>query len=196
MEWVTTNFLEQWDSPRRNEAATQLTARFTPIVVRYGRSHGLPHEIAEDAAQDTMMAFMKALQAGKYDRDKGRLRDWILGIANHKIKTHLKHLSRERRVGRTRPTGFWNGIPDERAAKHTWNTVIREMAMAWCLDQTRKDFQSRPKRFAAFELCFRSDMSYEEVGKKLGMSSGAVRVAKHRVLSHMRKLMKQLDEYI
>jgi RNA polymerase sigma factor (sigma-70 family) len=196
MEWVTTNFLQQWDSSHRNEAGQQLTARFTPAVVAYGRSLGLPHEIAEDAAQDTMLAFTEALQVGRYDKNKGRMRDWILGIARNKIKTHLKSLSRQQRLGQISPTGFWEGVSDEKAARHTWNTEIRKMQISWCLEQTRRDFKSRPKTYDAFELWFYSDMSLEEVAKELGTSSEAVRVAKHRVLSHMRELMKQLEESI
>jgi len=196
MVWITANFLEQWELPHHNAAAKQLTTHFTPIVVAYGQSYGLPHDVAEDAAQDTMVAFLKALEAKKYDHSKGRMRDLILGIAKYKIKTHLASLLRQRRVGKGVATDIWSTIPDEKAARHTWNTEIRKMEMKWCIEQARRDFKSRPKTFKAFELCFRPDMDTAKVAEELRMSIEAVRVCKHRVLKHIRELIKQLNEYI
>lgn len=192
MEWCTTRFLQQWDSSCRNEAATQLTKHFMPMLVRYGQARGLPYESAEDAAQDTIATLVEILP--RYDGERGRLRDWIRGIANNKINTHLGRLYRERGRGCRLRTGFWESIPDEKATRHSWNTEIQKMKIALCLGRTRRDFKSRPKTLKAFELCFRPDMDTAAVANELGMSVDAVRVAKHRVLHHVRKLMEQFDE--
>jgi hypothetical protein len=74
----------------------QFVERYRPPILRFARRRGLTGDDAEDAAQQSLVAFAQAYQEGRYDREKGRLRSWLFGIARNQIrKTRRESHSRE-----------------------------------------------------------------------------------------------------
>ncbi len=89
--------------------------RYTPMLKRYFRKSNCSEHIATDLAQDTIQKVAEGLCQGRFERDKGRLRDWIGGIARNVLYNH-------RRKGRPMTgadglrTGFWESREDPAAA--------------------------------------------------------------------------------
>jgi RNA polymerase sigma factor (sigma-70 family) len=69
--------------------------RFRPMLVRWFRRVGLAAADADDVAQDVLLAFANAYRDGKYDRERGRLRAWLFGIARTMLRGF--HRRRQRR---------------------------------------------------------------------------------------------------
>ena len=195
MEWSTTQILDVWYSSHREDACLRIVKRFSPAIVKFGCDLGLRREDAEDVAQETMLELNMALKTRRYQRPKGRLRDYIYGIARNTITEHLKRLyAKDNRAGSRKDTEFWESVPDKKATRHTWNTDVQKMIMEWCLEKARREFG--PDRFRIFELHGVKRMTAEEVGAELGMSAGAVRVTKHRIAARIRELLALLDKQI
>jgi RNA polymerase sigma-70 factor, ECF subfamily len=57
-------------------------------------SVGKDHSVAEDITQET---FLSALKAADRFAGKSNLYTWLVGIANHKIADHFRHLVNERK---------------------------------------------------------------------------------------------------
>jgi len=194
MQWITTTqILEDLKSSNDALAWNSFRDHFYPVVVNFAKRLGLSSTYAEDAAQETMLSFLKAFRDGRYNREKGRLGSWVFGVARRVILNFRKRLPREYVVA-DNPTGtsFWDMIADEGAVKHTWETEWQRMVLEKCLQQVRREFDS--KVFKAFELYALSERSVAEVGHTLGVSQNAIYIAKSRVLSRLRQLLTAFEE--
>ena len=60
------------------------------------RRIGLLPADAEDCVQETIGVFLSQYSKGQYDRQKGRLRDWLCGILSHKARDAQRRHARER----------------------------------------------------------------------------------------------------
>ena len=96
---TTTALLEALLDPADDEVWQDFDRRYRPILIAFAQRLGLPDE---DAAQDTLTRFVRSYREGKYDRDRGRLRSWIIGIARHCIyDIHQHRATNPKRGGNT-----------------------------------------------------------------------------------------------
>ena len=133
--WVTTTMLleelEAADDDRRGW--DQFCSHFQPVVRSFARRLGMSMNDAEDAAQETMLAFLKAFRGGKYDRNKGSLSNWLFGIARRVILNLRGRQPLEKLVAdRTTGTSFWDIIEDDQSIQQTWEAEWRQMVLKRC----------------------------------------------------------------
>ncbi|UCC30811.1 MAG: sigma-70 family RNA polymerase sigma factor [Phycisphaerales bacterium] len=171
----------------------QFDHRYRPVLVMTARRLGLSQEDAEDAAQETLAAFAAGHRAGRYDRAKGRLRNWLLGIARHKIQD--VHRSRGKRemleADRRETSGFLDKISDEQVDT-TYETEWRRALLRECLNEVRHHVEH--KTLEAFELFGLKQWPVSAVAARLGMSEESVYQSKSRVLKHICRLREELEE--
>jgi RNA polymerase sigma factor (sigma-70 family) len=193
MEWVTTTqVLEELQSSNDAPAWRRFCDHFHIVVVNFAKQMGLSMTDAEDAAQETMLTFVKAFRDGKYKREKGHLSDWLFGIARNVILNFRRRLPSEQLVAdKTTGTSFLDQIQDDHSIKLSWEIEWRHMVLTRCFEQARKEFD--PKVFKAFELYAMTQTSADKVAKQLEMSRNAVYIAKCRVLSRLRELERQFE---
>lgn len=185
--------LERLKDPDDSTIWRQFVERYQPMIIRSARRFGLGAEDAQDAAQHTLLAFFTAYRDGKYDREKGRLRHWLFGIARHWILNVFEKQCRKE-VGisaQTDQTGFFARIPDDNRLEEIWEHEWREATLQQCLAQVRQEFDA--KTFRAFELFAHDGLPARQVAEQLGMTSNAVFIAKHRILKRIRELLPQLE---
>ena len=92
---------------------------------------------------------------------------------------------------KTTGTSFWDLVEDDRDVERSWETEWRQMVLARCMEQVRKEFDT--KVLEAFELYAIKGMPVEQVAERLGMSRNAVYIAKSRVLSRLRQLTQEFE---
>jgi len=194
MEWVTTTqVLEDLKTPDNDELAWQgFCEHFQPVVVNFARKLGLSATDAEDAAQEAIVAFLKAFRDGKYEREKGRLSNWLFGVAKRVILNFRAGQPLERLIAdKTTATSFWDLIQDDQNVQHSWETEWKRMVLTKCLEQAGRELDQ--KVFEAFKLYALSEMPVDKVAQQLSMSKNAVYIAKSRVLSKLRQLKQQFE---
>lgn len=181
---------------RNNDANVWRTYvdRYRPLLLGYARKLGLSDHDADDVAQQTLAAFCKAYQDGKYDRERGRLRVWLFAIARNQIITwHRRKRGREVQVaGEPDRTGFFESLDDENRMEQQWDQEWREAVMQQCLAEIRLEVE--PRTFEAFELFAAKGLPAEKVAEQLGMTATAVFGAKRRILRRVRELLPQIEE--
>lgn len=190
---TTTFLLERLKDPDDQAVWRAFTERYRPMIVRTARRTGLNQEDAQDAAQMALMAFFTAYRDGKYDREKGRLRHWLFGIARHWILNTFDKRQR-RQVDVSNPsdqTDFFTRQPADDQMEQVWEQEWREAALRHCLRQVRTEFD--PKTFRAFELFAQNGLPARKVAEQLSMTSNAVFIAKHRILKRIRELLPQME---
>lgn len=188
MRWITTTQLLQELGEREEAPAWEsLCHHFQPVIVHFCLNLGLSYDQAQDVTQETLVAFLKAFRAGKYQRDKGRLSTWIFGIARMTVRHHWG----KQREGANKASPLAETIPDDGLLKQTWETQWQRVLLARCLARVQQE--TDPAVYEAFRLYALEDQSPDEVARHLDISRNAVYIAKSRVLSRMRELVDELD---
>lgn len=188
---TSTALLEGLRDPENAAAWGAWVERYRPLVVRTARRAGFGAEEAEDVAQSTLLAFSQAYREGRYDRERGRLRTWLYGIALNKVR----EARRRRRVRTPADTAAAAALGELRAPEELeaiWEAEWRDAVLRQCMEEVRREVEART--FRAFELVAREGRDPAEVGAELGLSRDAVYAAKRRVLRRVRELAPAVEE--
>src|ERR1043165_5235912 len=140
---LTSSVLLEGLKDSRNDAAwQQYIGRYRPLITQYAVRLGLAPADAEDAAQQALIEFCTAYQAGKYDPQRGRLRDWLFGIVRNQVLN-----LRRRRAARgevqmaASGTNFFEQVQDDDHWAALWDEEWRSAVMQQCLTQVRAEVQ-------------------------------------------------------
>ena len=192
MTWITTaTVLQQLRDFENRSAWDSFAERFRRPVVSFAKSMGLKQADAEDAAQETLLAFAEAYRRGQYDPSKGRLSRFLFGIAYRQSLKARRVAGGGAADGANVESGFWSQVPDEQTATGIWDTEWEKTLLDRCLVQVRQEFE--PQTFAAFDLVVRSERSADDVARELGVPIKSVYNAKHRILKRIRELRADLE---
>jgi RNA polymerase sigma-70 factor (ECF subfamily) len=159
-----------------NEAPDRLLAAARPLVVRYCRARLDPGS-ADDVAQDVCVALFKAMPRRPPERP---FPNFVCGIARHKVEAARKAAARQ-----------WDEpvaeLPEESDATldPEYHALRRELG-----ERMAKLLQVLPeKQREIVVLRVAVGLSAEETAELVGSTPGAVRVAQHRALSQLRKVV-------
>ncbi len=168
--------------------------RYRPMIEKYAYRFGVTGADAQDAAQQTLIAFATSYQQGKYQRDRGRLRVWLFGIARNQIlNTRKKRAHREVQVaGANDETDFFAQQGDEDQLEAIWEQEWRDAVLRQCLEEVRQEFDA--KSIEAFELFAWRGWPAQKVADHLDLTANAVFIVKHRVLKRIRELLPKMEE--
>jgi RNA polymerase sigma-70 factor, ECF subfamily len=185
---TTTALLHTLRTSDDGEVWDHFVARYTPILRAIARRLGLSEEDASDVAQQTLLQFVGGIRAGNYDRSRGRLRSWIVSIAENRSRDIQRH-------ARGRASG---GLPldaesDRMATLESWweeEERAHIAAAAW--DELRAGERNDDKGVQVFELVALRDVPPLEASRQLGMTVGAVYAAKYRIASRLKEVIERL----
>lgn len=181
---TTTRLLDALRETGNEPAWVHLDARYRSVIIGLARRMGLGNADAEEVAQQTLAEFVRAYREGRYDRAKGRLSSWILGIAHHTI-SHLMRAAR--RIGPGLPE-----IADEAALRTIWIDERDRAILARALAMLRDEDTLDDRTLLAFDLVALRGVPVAEAAAQSGMSESQVYVAKSRVAKRLRALIEDL----
>ncbi len=164
---------------------------YQPLIYRVARHRGLQHSDAEDLSQEVMTRVNQAI--GKFDPLRsGSFRGWLFTITRNLVVNHLKrNLSKHPLVTNSledilRQTPDKN---DETAAAFSFEHQRQLFYMAAEIIRTRVSTDT----WSAFWLTAVEQEPIHEVAQKVNMTSGAIRMAKCRVLAQIRSQVAKLS---
>ncbi len=150
-----------------------------PVILRYCRAR-LSYQVADDVAQEVCLALMSARQGRPGCFTTGRtVTAYAFGIAQHKVADAMRAS-----VRLAVPVPELPDLPDGRPGPE------ETMLARWEGEQVRRALAQLPslqRRLLLLRVV--SGLTASETGALLGMSAEAVRVAQHRALARMRKLL-------
>ena len=175
----------------RDEAVwEEFDRRYRPIVLGVARRVGLPDQDAADVAQDTIIRFVKAYREGKYDRSRGRLRSWIVGIARFRIADAYKDKARR---DAWRGESYIDALPGEREFEDLWQTERRRTILREALERLPEVTRTDAKTIEAFKLLTHARIPAADVAAQLEMTLDDVYQAKNRVTQRLRGITRELE---
>jgi len=117
---TTTRLLDALRDKSNEPIWGQFDARYRPVLAGLARRLGLRDTDADEVAQQSLVEFMCAYREGRYDRSKGRLSSWLLGIAHH---TALKFLRGQRHPLHAGEDVALPALPEEQALRECGMSV-------------------------------------------------------------------------
>jgi RNA polymerase sigma-70 factor (ECF subfamily) len=162
---------------------------YAPLVYRLARRRGLQDADAADLTQDVLQAVNRAAPRLDYDPERGAFRSWLFTVARNKLQTFLaRRRRRERFSGPEVLEGLAAPDPAEEAI---WEQEYQQRLFDWAAERVRGDFQ--PTTWRAFWLTAIENRPPAEAARELGVSVGAVYIAKSRVLARLREQIQQVQ---
>ena len=181
---TTTRLLDALHDTRNEPAWAHLDARYRPVIIGLARRLGLNTTEAEEVAQQALAEFVRAYREGRYDRGKGRLSSWILGIAHHTI-LHFLRASRSAEP-------VVSDVADERALRTIWTDERDRAILVRALAMLRDEDALDDRTLLAFDLVALRGVPVAEAAAQSQMSTNQVYVAKSRVVKRLRALVEEL----
>jgi RNA polymerase sigma-70 factor (ECF subfamily) len=171
---------------RDSDAWREFVELYAPLVYRYGRCHRLQDADAADLTQDVLRAVSVALQRQDYHKEGGSFRGWLFTLAHHKL---CDLLTRQRRQAEGSGDSGTQELLAQLPApeEDLWNQQYEQRLLAWAAEKARPEFTEAT--WQAFWLTAVEGQSATQVAQGLGLSVGAVYIAKSRVQARLKKLV-------
>ena len=177
--------------PRDREAWGQFVEIYAPLVHAMARRRGLQDADACDLTQEVLRSVSGAVGRLDYDRRKGTFRGWLFTVTRNALNTFLEA---QRRVPRGSGDPAVQGWLEEQAGtvddSAVWDREYQERLLACAADQVRPSFEDAT--WEAFWQTAVEGKPGKEVAAHLGMTVGAVYIAKSRVLSRIKEHVARL----
>jgi RNA polymerase sigma-70 factor (ECF subfamily) len=181
-------------NPDDDAAWAEFVEVYEPLIYRLARNKGLQDSDAQDLCQEVFRAVAGAVERWDPDPAKGRFRAWLFRIARNLV---LKALAAQRRQptgsGSTSVQDLLEAQPaaDPRAAAE-FAAEFRRRAFRWAAEQVQDEFTA--STWQAFWRTGVENQPVAQVARELGLTPGAVYVARSRVLARLRDRVEQLTE--
>jgi RNA polymerase sigma-70 factor (ECF subfamily) len=174
------------------DAWVQFVEVYAPLVYKFVRRRGLQDADAADLTQDVLRAVAGARQRLRYDPDRGTFRSWLFTVARNKLATFLARQQRRRNRDCTGDPQEWldRQPAPEQDEVALWEQEYEQRLFDWAAEQVRDQFQSGT--WQAFWLTAVEGQGAKDAAAQLGVSVGAVYIAKSRVLARLRQLIDDI----
>jgi RNA polymerase sigma-70 factor (ECF subfamily) len=180
---------------RGNDPAAwdRLLLLYGPLVWHWCRRLDLPEQEIADVFQEVFQAVDAHLNSFHRDRPADTFRGWLRTIATNKARDFFRRQQRQpQAAGGSAARAWWAAVPDMAADCEAFGKDEREEHQLFrrALELIQDEFEERTWR--AFWGVVVDGRTPQDVAEELGMSAGAVRVAKCRVLQRLRSELGDL----
>jgi RNA polymerase sigma-70 factor (ECF subfamily) len=168
---------------------------YEPLITRLARRHGLQEADADDLTQDVLRTVARAIENWDPDPERGSFRAWLFRITRNLIINLMA--ARRRRTasygtGDTDIVALLEAQPAPQGDDSAlFDTEYRRRVFAMAAERIRGSFHETT--WQAFWRTGVEGQDVSTVAASLGMTSGAVYVARSRVMARLRLEIEQID---
>ena len=173
------------------DAWRQFVQLYAPLVYRYARLHQLQDADAADLTQEVLRSVHGGIGRLEYTPQLGSFRGWLFTLAHHRLCDFLTRRQRQAQAsGGTTADELLHEIPAPQ--EEAWNREYEQRLFAWAAEQARGEFKE--KTWQAFWRTTVEGLAAGQVAKSLGISVGAVYIAKSRVQARLKQIVQQVED--
>jgi RNA polymerase sigma-70 factor (ECF subfamily) len=187
------SLLARLGDPKDRAAWQEFVELYASLVYGFVRQRGLQDADAADLTQEVLLAVAQAMGRWQYDRAQGTFRGWLYGITRHKLARFLRRRgaqfvasgdsSARRRLDQQPNPG---PTPED-----AWEQEYRQQLFRLAAGRVRDDFA--PTTWQAFWRTAVEGKNSATVAAELGLSVGAIYVARSRVLARLVEAVRDLE---
>jgi RNA polymerase sigma-70 factor (ECF subfamily) len=182
---TSASLLQRLRQPGQEQAWTRFVQLYTPLLYCWARRLGLDEPDAADLVQDVLTLLVRKLPEFTYDRSKS-FRAWLRTVTLN----HWRNRCRRAELPRASGHPDLDNLADNDATDAVAETEYRQWLVGRALELMQTEFQ--PTTWKACWECVVVGRPAAEVAAELGISVGAVYMAKSRVLSRLREELTDL----
>lgn len=187
------SLLVRLKAPRDERAWAEFVETYEPLIHRLARAKGLQRADADDLAQDVFRAVAAAIEQWNADPARGSFRAWLSRVARNLIVNLL--VARGRRTagvgtGGTEMLELLEAIPSKAADAALFDVEYRRQIFAIASQRARVHVHETT--WKAFWLTGVEGRDVAEVAAELGMSPGALYVARSRVIARLKREIESI----
>jgi RNA polymerase sigma-70 factor (ECF subfamily) len=174
------SLLERLRRPAEHAAWARFVRLYTPLLFYWARRSGCPEADAADLVQEVFALLVRKLPEFSYDPARG-FRPWLRTVAHN----CWRNLHRRARLPLAADAPDLDELAAPEPADPFWETEYRRHLVRRALELMQAEFQANT--WKACWLCVVAGRPPAAVAAELGMSVGAVYMARSRVLSRLRR---------
>ena len=166
---------------------------YAPIIYGFARKRGLQDADAADLMQEVLRSVSLAAKRLEYDPARGSFRGWLFTVTRNKVFNFLE--SRSRRVlgsGDSRVQQRLEQQADsDGALSAEWEANYQRTMANQAMERVKGEFQAAT--WNAFIQTAVEGRTPAQVASRVGLSVGAVYVAKSRVIARLRQEIERMQ---
>jgi RNA polymerase sigma-70 factor (ECF subfamily) len=179
--------------PRDSRAWEEFVAIYAPLIERLARARGFQQADAADLAQEVFRSVAGAIDRYDPDPARGSFRGWLFRIArNLMINLLAARRIRPQATGDSDVRGLLERVPAPDSAETIlFDAEYRRGLFQWAAEQVRGEF--RESTWNAFWLTAVEGQDPSAAAGSLGVSVGAVYIARSRVMARLRAVIEAVE---
>jgi len=178
--------------PGDAEAWHQFVELYAPVIHGFFRKRGLQDADAADLTQAVLQTVLVEAGRLKYDPARGSFRSWLFTIARNEHYDFIARRKRHPGAGDdASPSERIDDIPAREEEAVQWEQEYEQRIYAVAAEKVCRCVDD--PTWEAFRLTAVEGKSGMETADALGMSVGAVYVAKSRVLARLRREVERIE---
>jgi len=182
------SLIDRVRDPGDAAAWAEFAGLYAPLVHRAARRAGLQEADADDLTQDVLRSVAGAIGGLELRPGAGGFRRWLYTVTRNRLADFYKSARRrDRGAGDTAALEQLAEVPAP-ADEADWDQEYERRVLGWAADRVRGEF--RDTTWRAFWLTAVDGRPGPEVARELGLSLGAVHVARSRVLCRLKAVVR------
>ncbi len=166
---------------------------YAPLVYGFARKKGLQDADAADIAQEVLTSVAQQMPQWQYAPERGSFRGWLFTIARNRVKNWQAGAGRRMDgTGGDDNLAAMNAQPDPAPEAADWDAEYARHVFHWAAAIVRQ--QVAEQTWKAFEITAVEGRSASDAASTLGMTIGAVYLARSRVMSRLRELVQEIGD--
>ena len=179
--------------PQDAIAWSQFVAIYQPVVYRLSRRRGLQHADADDLCQQVFFSVSKAVGNWQPHKDGPRFRNWLNRVTRNAILNAMSRAKPDRATGDSDAQELLLELPDSENITTAFLNESRMEAFRWAAKQIQSEFSSTT--WAMFHETSIAGRSIAEVAIAMSKSSGAVYIARCRVMQRIKEKVNEVSDF-
>lgn len=177
----------------RDELAwNEFTRLYTPLIYRFARQWGLQDADASLVTQDVLVTVARTIHRFEYNRNNGTFRGWLKVVTRSRLSDFVQAQNRHvQGSGDTAMLHVMEAQADD-SQPDLWEREFRRCLFEWAVDRIQCEFEE-----STWQAFWRTSVDGREpkvVADELGLSVGAVYIARSRVMARLRHEVHEAEE--
>lgn len=165
---------------------------YGPVIYGFARKRSLQDADAADLVQDVLRSVSSAIGRLEYDRNQGTFRGWLFTVTRNKVFNFLSARKiRPQAAGDSGTNRLLNSKPDSSDGSEVWELEYQRRLASIAMERIKSEFQDNT--WQAFWLTAVEGIPASDAAQQIGLSPGAVYVAKSRVLARLKSEVQALQ---
>ncbi len=179
--------------PGDHDAWVKFVSLYEPVIYRVLRRTGLQDADALEVLQELFLAVNRNIERWEHGAERGSFRGWLRRVTRNLVVSWVRRQKRQVTTSSVDLDALLESQPTVDSPET--DEFDRELRRAlFHLASERVRTEVRPQTWQAFGEVAVSGVSVADTAIKLGMTAGAVRVAKCRIIARLREVVAEMEK--